>query len=250
MKIRNLSLITLSLLLGACSAPKREIIALNPALKPHINSTDVHLKQSQEKLEADVESSNISKHTGGGLLFALIDVAVMSHRSSQAEDAIAELQNHFTEFNATEKVKNSLKTSLDQATWVHAGKIHVDTSFESEQLDTIVKNCKDDSLLISRMDYRFNPDLSVLTGTLYLEVLPTSQKLKTLTKTENPLENPIFKLNVKATEALSNHSKDKQENAKSWNHNNGEPIKTALEKVTKQVFANLDQALRNPDFIS
>lgn len=43
---------------------------------------------------------------------------------------------------------------------------------------------------------------------------------------------------------------NKEHNAKSWYHNNGEPLKTALEEVTKQVFANLDQSLRNPDFIS
>lgn len=250
MKKINLSLVSLSLLLGACSAPKPEIIALNPALKPHINSTDVHLKQGQEKLEADIEASNISHRTGGGLLFALVDAAIMSHRSSQAEDAIAELQTHFKEFNADQKVKNSLQLSLDSADWMHAGKVHVDASFEAEQLDAMIKNCKSDDLLISRMDYRFNPNLSVLTGTLYLEMLPTGQKLKTLTKTENPLENPVFRVKVKATEALATCSKDKEENAKSWNQNNGQLIKTALDKVTKQVFANLDQALRNPDFIS
>ena len=83
MKIsKNLVSISLcALLLSACAT--KETVSLPEKVQKEITSTEVYIEECDKKMKSDIKSSNITSQTGGGLLFALIDSAVMkSFRNS------------------------------------------------------------------------------------------------------------------------------------------------------------------------
>jgi hypothetical protein len=103
-----------------------------------------------------------------------------------------------------------------------------------------------DAVLTSGFGYRLNPELNVLTGTLSLTLYPSSNKMKKMVNSEDPLQTPLFKFHVAATEALPQAGKDIQENASLWARDNGSHLKRALENIIHRVFIDLDKILKDP----
>jgi FKBP-type peptidyl-prolyl cis-trans isomerase 2 len=237
------------LALSGCST-YQEFVPLHETVRKEISSTEAYAEDCQASLIADVERSHVATYMGGGLLFALVDAAIESHREGCANDAMVDIQKGFTSYNAQEKVKAHFMQSLKQAQWLHAGQVQSVKVLDEPTQANITQKSKSDTVLTARLLYKFNPDLSVLTGTIYLTVYPTSQKLRALVNAGDPLDKPIFKVNVKAAEALPVRSKDLEDNAKQWSDNDNRLLKDALDKITNQAFANLDRVLKNPEYIS
>ncbi|AIK96494.1 hypothetical protein [Candidatus Odyssella acanthamoebae] len=237
------------LALSGC-ATHQEFVPLHATVRKEIGSTDAYAEDCQTTLIADVERSHVSTYMGGGLLFALVDAAIESHREGCANDAMVDIQKGFVTYNAQEKVKAHFSQSLKQAEWLHAGQVQSVKALDEPTQINFTQKSKSDTVLTGRMVYKFNPDLSVLTGIIYLTVYPTSQKLRALVNAGDPLQKPVFKVNVKAAEALPLRDKDLEANAKKWADNDNRLLKEALDKITNQAFSNLDRALKNPEYIS
>lgn len=97
MKINKViaSFLSFAIVLSGC-ASRKEFVALPDSVQKEIGSTEVYAEECQKALIADIESSNISTYAGGGLLFALVDCAIMAHREGCANDALREIQSDFT----------------------------------------------------------------------------------------------------------------------------------------------------------
>lgn len=242
---RTIMISLCALVLSNCSA-RRELVSLPPSLQKEIGSTDIYVEESQKKLLADIESSNISTYSGGGLLFALVDCAIMSHREGCVEDAMIEIQKDFAAVNIQEKFKSKLIPVFKGANWLHAQQVNFVKEINKDNQEEILKKAQTDSVLISKLIYKFNPDLSVLKGTLFVTVYPTSIKLKNLVKTDNPQGTPIFTFKVSAAKALPENKKDMPENAKMWVQHNGNILKDALEEILQQVSINTEKVLKDP----
>ena len=244
--IKNVTLISLCALVVIGCATRREVVSLPEKLQKEIGSTDVYLEECEKKMKADIESSNLSTYSGGGLLIALVDCAVMAHRENCADEALVDIQKEIQGFNFQERFRDRLTQKLKNTSWLHVRQVNHITGINDETHQEIFKKANTDCVLTSKFLYKLNPQFNVLTGTFFLTLYPTSPKLKKMVNTENPLETPIFKFHVAATEKLPEPKEEIQENAKLWSQNNGLPLKHALENILNQVFIKLDKMLQTP----
>ncbi|HBN21976.1 MAG TPA: hypothetical protein DD412_01910 [Holosporales bacterium] len=96
------------LILTGCSARKKEFISIPETVQTELQSTDVYLVDCPDKMGFDIKASNVASYTGGGLIFGLIDAAVMSSRQSDAEEAIGCIHDELKNIN----VQNILHDKL------------------------------------------------------------------------------------------------------------------------------------------
>jgi len=245
----NLLWISLCALVLSGCASKKEIISLPTTVQTEISSTDVYIEECTKKIRADIDKSNISTYTGGGLAFALVDAAIESHREESAEDALVDMQKEVQTFNFQEKYRNRLTQILQSTHWLQVQRVNYLAELNDAAHEEIFNKANTDVILTSKFIYKLNPQLNVLTGTLYLTMYPTSHKTKKMVNAENPLEMPIFKVHVSATEQLPQTGESIEENAKFWAENNGFHLRKGLESILNQVFVKLDQVLRNPNHL-
>lgn len=249
MKIsKNLILCLLCALVFSGCATRKEIVSLPEKVQKEIASTEVYLEECEKKMKADIESSNLGTRTGH-IFFTLVDCAVTAHRESCSDDALVDIQKEVATFNFQEKFKNRLSHTLQNTNWLHVQRINHITGINDEAHQEIFKKANTDGVLTSKFIYKLNPQFNVMTGTLFITLYPTSEKIKKMVNAENPLETPIFKVHVSATEALPQAGQDIQENAKLWSQNNGSQLRRALENILNQVFIKLDQVLKNPNHL-
>lgn len=230
-------------------ATKKEIVSLPETVQKEISSTEVYIKECDKQIKADVEKSNISTYTGGGLVFALVDGAVMSYREDCADEALVNLQKEVAKFEFQEKFRDRLSHSLQNTNWLHVQRVNFLTDINDEVHQEIFRKANTDCVLTSKFIYKLNPQFNVMTGTLFLTLYPTSEKMRRMVSAENPLERPIFQYNISATESLPQAQEDIQENAKLWAQNNGFQAKRALESILNQVFHKLEMTLKTPQFL-
>ncbi len=249
MKIsKNLVSISLcALLLSACAT--KETVSLPEKVQKEITSTEVYIEECDKKMKADIKSSNITSQTGGGLLFALIDCTVMSHRESCAEDALVCVQKETASFDFQQKFSRRIERALRNKNWLHVQKVNHINGLNDEKHQEIFKNTSTDCVLTSKFFYQMNPELSVLSGILYVSLYPTGEKLKKIVNATNPLETPIFKFNVSSTYSLPLSNKDIEANAKLWVQNDGVLLKQALENIFNQVFDKMEIVLNAPNHL-
>jgi hypothetical protein len=80
------TLALLALLVSGCAPPVHVPLKAEDAGK--IRSTRVRAVVAQEEINAAIEQSNLAAAGGGGLLLALIDAGVDSHRTSKAKSLV------------------------------------------------------------------------------------------------------------------------------------------------------------------
>ena len=72
--------------LGGCSTPAN--IPMPKGGMEALNTAHLIIQNTQKEIGAEVQESNIAKWGGGGLIPALIDVAIENSRANDAEEAI------------------------------------------------------------------------------------------------------------------------------------------------------------------
>ena len=235
--------------LSGCATKPKDIISLPTTVQKEICSTDVYVEECEKKMKADIEASNVSTYTGGGLAFALVDCAIMAHREGCADDALIELQKEIQTFNFQEKYRNRLTHAFQNTNWLRVKKVNYLVKLDDSAHEEIFRKANTDAVLTSKFIYKLNPEFTVLTGTLYVTVYPTHEKLKKLVSAEHPLDAPIFKVHFSAAEQLPVTGASIEENAKYWAENNGQHLRKSLDSILNQIFVKLDQALKKPNFL-
>lgn len=163
---------------------------------------------------------------------------------------MVEIQKEIKTFDFQKKYKNRLSRILQSATWLKVQGINYIAELNEAENKKIINTANGDVVLTSNFIYRLNPEFNVLTGTLYLTMYPTSNKIKKMVKSDNPLETPIFKVHIAATQRLPKTGQNIEENARFWAQDNGFYLKNGLENILNQIFSKLDQVLLNPNHLS
>lgn len=235
-------------LLSGCASQKA-FVSLPEPVQKELQSTTVYIKECKKELEADVENSNLTTYTGGGLLVALVDSAIVAHRQDTANEAMMNLHKEIDTFNFQENFRDKLAGQLQNTEWLNVKEVNFVNELNDEVMKELVKKEKNDSMLISRFQYKLNPDFTVLTGTLYLEAYPINPRIKKIVNCEESLKTPIFKFNVSATHALPTKGQDIKENAALWAQDNGAYLRNALNSILREVLLKVERVLKNPNHL-
>ncbi|TLY35247.1 MAG: hypothetical protein E6K61_13715 [Nitrospirae bacterium] len=110
MQIRDIHFVVLFVLLSApgCVTTEPAYIPLAKEVSQQIKSSNAVIVSTQDEIKADVEKSNVATYTGGGLIPALIDVAIEGSRSKSAEQDIKPIRDALVGFDMGRELQTSL----------------------------------------------------------------------------------------------------------------------------------------------
>ena len=94
----------------ACVTPIPEHVALDPAARASIDSTEVVAPVRQSEIYVFVPAATAGQ--ANGLIGALIDAGIDAHRAKTAGDSVKPLRVALVDYNFDQKLQGDLQTSL------------------------------------------------------------------------------------------------------------------------------------------
>jgi len=113
-----ITVITITFLLVACGGGANFRVKMPKKAIPHVHSSNVLININQKKIYAQIKRSNITQYTGGGLIPALVDVAVETSRQSDADDALIPVNEVLNNYHFNQKIVNGLTDKLKKIAWL------------------------------------------------------------------------------------------------------------------------------------
>ncbi len=237
----------LGLLCIGCSSAQKDFIPLQDATKAQIGSSDFSLLHVQDEINVDVEESNISRHTGGGLLIAMIDASITNSRTKDAEKLVSPIRAELTDFDIDEEVKNKVLPIVKDTSWLRMKSFKLVQGMGNTARDDILKNAKSDVVGMVNTAYSLTSDFSAINVSLTLELYPISHGVKQFSKSKKNNSIPIYRTKVVCSKRMMTATKNAEKNAKLWVANNGQQIKSTMRESIDYLSAQLNNELQHPD---
>lgn len=237
MKINSFSklavLITLIVSIVGCGSTPNKYLPI--AATNEIKSTDVYIVVPQKEIVAEIDRSGVAAAGGGGLLLALIDVAVENSRATDAEELIQPVKDSLIETNFNSIFLKALQKELDVVDWMNVDNIQLITDVSETTRQDHYKNADAQTVTFINARYSLSPDFSSLKANANISMLPKDELLKKYSEKSTSkkakkyawhVDNNIYRDNVLVVNRLSMTSTDKEENAKKIVENSGELVES------------------------
>lgn len=249
--MRSMVLVSLALAVGTvmgCVTKEPAFIPLLSERSQQITSSNVVILATQKELVADIDKSNVAKYSGGGLIPALIDVAVESSRAGSAEENLKPIRNVIVDFEIGRELRQELGTRLDEIPWLHVKKMEIVYDKNAEQPGHLLGTNTEDILVVITPTYTLSADFSVLRVESQIRVLPRATRLKSAeeAKAGNEKVPPLYKSSVSYRSSITITSSDKEQAANAWASNGGSRIKEALKQGVTDVANKIVDSLSHP----
>ncbi len=173
--IRILTGILLCTLTACAMEPAH--IALRPELSQRVHSSNGVILAVQKEILADVDKSQASMATGGGLLPMLIDVALEHSRASTAEAALRPIRDTLIDYEVETELHKALGTRLEAIPWLHMKKVEVVHDNKPKRIPSLLAAGSEDALLLLTPTYVLSSDFSVLRFDTEVRVVPRAAHL-------------------------------------------------------------------------
>jgi len=222
MKIIDKQCVLLMFLLVLCGCGTTPRSHIEPAATNMIQSTDVYILVSQKEITAQINPSTVAMATGGGLLFALIDVAVNNSRATDAEELIQPIRDALIDVDFAQEFNVALVSELFNIKWLNIENIEL----QQAQADYLkVDNYKastSDAILFVDARYSVSHDFSSLQGHASIVLLPKSNKLRQYSEDGSSrsalkqpwhIDNNLSRDNISVVKLIDKSSSDKTYNA-------------------------------------
>jgi len=251
--LKLVGLIALVLVMNACAASKH--VSLQPDAIPNITSTDICLAVSQQEIYGDIEKSGVAAAMGGGLLPALIDVAIENSRSKDAESQVASIRNELVDYDFKGVLKNKIQSELNSVEWMKVRRIDLEGVVSPESFDKYLTASDASSVLFITTKYFFSPDFKTLEIASDVQLFPNNDELRKFAKSYDsslkPTDNAncIYRNSFVFRDRLDIDVKSNEEAVKLWADNNASLTKEALEKGTDETakMISIDLVGNTPD---
>lgn len=207
-----------SLFLTGCITSNRT--ALAPANVSRLKSIDVTTSLAQPEIAADVTQSNVAAITGGGLIGALIDVAVEANRAKKAEVTITPLRDALIEFNSGEVLRSHVSDKMHAEPLLPIRQVLITGPVKEKDVAEQAKKGEADGILLISVDYRLSPNFDrvrVLAHAVLFDKETTAKGGK-----------PVYQNDFATYRALPTVPKDRAEAITLWCADHGAPMRDAL----------------------
>ncbi|HBN23053.1 MAG TPA: hypothetical protein DD412_07435 [Holosporales bacterium] len=192
------------------------------------------------------KSSNASSYTDGKLIFGLIDAVVIHDSQSDAEEDIACIQDELKNINVQNILHDKLFSLYKDIEWFKTKQLTHIKDINVEEFKELGCDFQTDATLVSLFIYKLSPDFKSLTGTIYVTIYPTSEKLLKIVNAVEATKKPMYKTNVSTTEVLENGTDDIKKNAELWAKNNGKYLKKSMKILVQKLVLSLGNLMIHP----
>ena len=247
--MKTMHLLTLASLLNVllgCASPR--IIPMTEGAASKIKSTEAILVLSQQEIAAEINPSGVAAAGGGGLLLALVDVAVNKSRAGDAEAAIAPIKNALLDYDFAKQLRVALEEELRRLAWINLQSLRTVSSPDAKKIDDAVAASAANAVLVIRMTYSLTSDFSLVKVTAAVTGYPKTEELSAIAKRARPDANPplLYRNDFSVMNGMGLPKSDRPTAAKAWAENNGKAARDALGKaaadLAKRIAADLESA--------
>jgi hypothetical protein len=238
------------LILGACAGiPPHE--ALPDAARDKISSTEVVLPIKQREIYVFVPNSTAGAASGGGLIGALVDAGINDIRTSKAEAAVKPLRDALVDFDFDKILRDDVKTSLSQVSWIHGDNTRVIKEVTNDNLDKVLDASKSDAVLFVAADYHLSNDSDEFFITAGVSLFPINDALKAIKaggkSPKSSLTNSLYHNSLAFKTKAPNATSDRDQNIATWSKSNGAAMRAALKFGAEKLAALIAADLQGQD---
>ncbi len=222
--------------LSGCATPNR--MALNPAHKPEVGTTQVTVCLTQQEIGTDITQSNLTAATGGGLIFALIDAGIENSRAKKAEKHVVPVRDALLGYNLGDALNASLKAQLAQRDWLKANTFTIQQVPTLASLNDWIKNAEGESFLLVNTQYRFTPKFDAITVSASVSFHPKHGPLAAQAKVHRNLAPLIYFNAFSATFRMPDwpaEAPDAEGAIKLWAEDGGKRARATLDAATEEI---------------
>lgn len=225
---RSCLCLLLSGALVACVAPIKRTI--EPASRAIDGGRELSVSIPQSEIRADVNASNIAAATGGGLLFALIDVAVTQSRASSAEEAIKQLRDGLVGYNFDQLALQTTTDSLARIDWLDLRKTTFTKEFSEEKMARSLDESNAPQLVMVHYDYSLNAGFTALQVAWTISVIPKAPPAGQPVEKRLQPANWLYNQPFLCVEPLNAPSDEKEANVSKWAAESAALTRSGIEK--------------------
>ena len=250
MRFQTLSAMALAaMVLTACATPVPEHVALDPAARASIASTEVVAPVRQSEIYVFVPVTTAG--AGAGLIGALIDVSVDAHRTQTATDSVKPLRDAVVDYSFDQKLASDLQQTVGKVNWLKVDGVRVMKDVAPDNMGAAILGSKSSAVLLVAADYQLSNDGSTLTVTMVADMYANSADLAKFKPTKTANEkvwhpgNAIYRAKFVQTEVTPGTGHDRDANIALWAADGGKPLRGALDKAVDDLTRQLAEDIQS-----
>ena len=245
-----LSLCTVALILTGCGSTPNHFI--DAAATNQITSTQAFVTVPQKEITAEVEASQVAAAGGGGLLLALIDVAVESNRAKTAEELVQPIKDSLVDIDFNELFVAELNKNLKSVDWLNVENVQLNADLTQNLREENFAMADSDAVLFVNAGYSLSSNFSSLKGYASVSLLPKTEELKLFSekpstknakKSEWHIDNNLYRDRVMTSVNLLTTT-DKENNAAQLK-DEPEKIRSEIKKLAAELAIQIASSIRN-----
>ena len=237
------------LLLAGCMTTEPAFIPLPRNMPQPIKSSNLLILSIQDEIQVDIEKSGIATAMGGGLIPALIDMAVEKSRSTSAEEQVKPIRDVLIDFDIGQEFLRELGEDIDSIDWLQVKRKEVSYDKNQDIIQNVLATGTEDALILFTPHYSLSADFKQLKVETIVKVYPRSPLLRSLMEGENQKEDkpvPLYKNTYVKIMDLPTETSDGNTAAIEWSKNNGLQIKNSLNSSIKALAQLQRDGMNNP----
>ena len=200
--------------------------------KGKIDSTSVVIGLHQQEINAEINPSNAAAATGGGLIGALIEVALDSASAKRAEAAVSPVRNALLDYDFGSQFETVLANELAGLPWLNAESVRTLYGFGPDEQAEAIRGANSEIVVVIDTLYSLSPDLDALKITTRVNAYPKDAELVEIAEKEYPNQDPplLYRNAFTYSHELDLSTSSKEQAAEIWASDGGARIRAALAK--------------------
>src|SRR5215472_17933947 len=174
--------------LSGCAGQR--FVPMQDAATSRIKSTEVIVVLPQQEIKTEITQSNVAQATGGGLIPALIDLAVNKSRADDAEASVVVIRNALLDYDFSKQLLTSIEQQLRQLPWINLQAVRLETTSGDDKINDAVARSAANAVLVIRTSYSLSPNFSLIKITAVVTGHPKTEELVAVARQARPDIDP------------------------------------------------------------
>lgn len=218
------------------------------ATHSNIKSTRVVIGLDPNNSTNFIHQQHVNSSQQYGLLGALVEsVIVRSINEDRYKQAklMSPINSAAINFNFGSQFREQFEKSIKNISWLNTTSVEKSPNFQRFNIDYLSQEKTNDSILVSDVFYKMEPDFSKITFTSYVVLYPNKPKLKEVARKLSPdTENPVLYQNrFTYTYNFEESYTTPMLAAKGWATDNGGMVRRALENGIMHIASRIEKDL-------
>jgi len=223
-QVGRLFIIVLSLLTSACATSYR--IPVYDNVLENISTTEVRVGFIPEKLRVlptvtHGSAAVVQFGLFGGLVSTVVNgtiSAINESRANETKNFSQPLNNVFMDANIKQEFSDALDNNLSSIAWLKASKTILDSSFNENQINSIIDNSSSASVMLVSLNYYISPDVMNFIIEADMAIYPSKKELRTVGNNNRSIKDDdiLYRNHVTFVYKLDSDSNEKGVLMQEW----------------------------------